>query len=855
MSFYKKIKKLFNNPKLFFKDAIEKRFFALDNVYKRYLPKKYKAYSKYTIISAVYNVEKYLDDYFNSIINQRLDFKNNIFMILVDDGSTDNCAKIIKKYQKKYPKNIVYLYKENGGQASARNLGLKYMQENNYQTPWVTFTDPDDFLDRNYFYEVDKFLSTHQDDDICMVGCKVLLFWENLNKTTEHPLNSLKFINKQKPIFVFELNREIQAACRSFFLSNILHAKQIKFDDRINIFEDMKFVVEYLININPCSKIQFLDSSIYYLRKRTERNSTIDRAIDNLDFYLKTLQYGVLEVLKKTKNHSFLKKYICNVAFSQLIYNIRTVLEDKCKILSIQEKEDFLNLLINSFIYIEQKEILAFNFLGNSFFYKIGILNCFKKEKPPFQIVYIEDYDPYKEQILITYYTGDDKDVESIRIDDKEIYPNYEKIVKYDFLDRVFCYQKRLWVSIPKDAIDKLEIWINNTKSMIQWKNYLIEINAIRKKFDQLKANIHDIWLFIDRDVEADDNAEHLYRYIMQNHPEQKIVFALRKESPDWERLEKEGFNLIECYSKTFYDVASSVKYFISSHTPASFKVKLSSGQKFLFLGHGVDAADISKWFNTLNINVRFVSSKQEYDFIVKNYNNYILSKKEVVITGQPRHDTLLKNNKYNNKKILIMPTWRLYLVQDREITFNRHLVDNFFESEYYKNWFSFFNDPVFMYIVQKYKYQVDFVPHFNMRAILDKCVFPDFINISYRENNEPFQTKFQTSDILITDYTSAAFEMAYLKKPVIYYQFDKKEFFDNHSYKEGWFDYEKNGFGPVAYSKKDLLRNLENILKNNCLTDDIYKNNINSLFLFIDQENSKRIFNVISKLDIYEEI
>ncbi|ELE6060947.1 glycosyltransferase family 2 protein, partial [Campylobacter coli] len=160
----KKLRKLRTNPKLFFKDAIEKKSLWLNNTYKKYLPKKHKGFTQYTIISAVYNVEKYLDDYFNSIINQRLDFKKNIFMILVDDGSTDNSAQIIKKYQKKYPKNIVYLYKENDGQASARNLGLKYMQENHYKTPWVTFTDPDDFLDRNYFYEVDKFLATHQDD-------------------------------------------------------------------------------------------------------------------------------------------------------------------------------------------------------------------------------------------------------------------------------------------------------------------------------------------------------------------------------------------------------------------------------------------------------------------------------------------------------------------------------------------------------------------------------------------------------------------------------------------------------------------------------------------------------------------
>ncbi|EIY3478653.1 glycosyltransferase family 2 protein, partial [Campylobacter coli] len=214
---FKKLRKLRTNPKLFFKDAIEKKVFWLSKVYKKYLPKKYKGFTQYTIISAVYNVEKYLDDYFNSIINQRLDFKKNIFMILVDDGSTDNSANIIKKYQKKYPKNIVYLYKENGGQASARNLGLKYMQENHYKTPWVTFTDPDDFLDRNYFYEVDKFLLTHQDDDICIISTNVFIYNNITQNIQVHP-SSFKFQNGNILKKIKDLKKEVQSSTPAFFL-------------------------------------------------------------------------------------------------------------------------------------------------------------------------------------------------------------------------------------------------------------------------------------------------------------------------------------------------------------------------------------------------------------------------------------------------------------------------------------------------------------------------------------------------------------------------------------------------------------------------------------------------------------
>ncbi|EAJ0678415.1 glycosyltransferase family 2 protein, partial [Campylobacter coli] len=244
---FKKLRKLRTNPKLFFKDAIEKKVFWLSGVYNKYLPKKHKGFTQYTIISAVYNVEKYLDDYFNSIINQRLDFKKNIFMVLVDDGSTDNSANIIKKYQKKYPKNIVYIYKENGGQASARNLGLKYMQENNYKAPWVTFTDPDDFLDRNYFYKVDKFLSAHQDDDICMIGCNVIFYHEKQKLYKDNHALNFKFKNGIQVKENCNLDNFIQLFTNSSFINTNYLAKHIRFDKKLKPnFEDAKFINEYL---------------------------------------------------------------------------------------------------------------------------------------------------------------------------------------------------------------------------------------------------------------------------------------------------------------------------------------------------------------------------------------------------------------------------------------------------------------------------------------------------------------------------------------------------------------------------------------------------------------------------------
>ncbi|WP_410689505.1 CDP-glycerol:glycerophosphate glycerophosphotransferase [Campylobacter lari] len=830
MSTFKKVKKLLKNPKLFFKDAIEKR-------------KKHKGFAQYTIISAVYNVEKYLDDYFNSIINQRLDFKKNIFMILVDDGSTDDSANIIKKYQKKYPKNIVYLYKENGGQASARNLGLKYMQENNYKTPWVTFTDPDDFLDRNYFYEVDKFLSTHQDDDICMIATNVILYNDKTQDIQQHAC-SFKFNNKSTLKSINSLKNEMQSSTPAIFVFKRISQAKIFFNEDKKLatnFEDGLFCYEYMLK-NYNSNIVFLKESIYYYRKQI-LSSTTSKALKEKEFYLGVCQFFP-ELYLKFKHVFKHTLYIENIILYFFFWQIKPIINspEKISILNENEKQQYLKLLDQNFSYIDNDTIMNFSLAGCWFFHKVGILNCFKNEKPPFQIAYIEDYDPYKEQILITYYTGDDKDIESIRIDNEAIYADYEKIVKYDFLDRVFCYQKRLWINIPKYAKDKLEIFINDKQIMVgKYGEYSLDVKNIRKEL-QKRLPKSDIWLFADRDYEADDNAEHLYRYIMKNHPEQEIVFALRKESSDWERLEKEGFNLIEFGSFEFERIIEKIEFFISSHHPAAFNICLKQYQQFIFLGHGTDAVDLSRWFNTLNIRLRISSLIPEYYSLFDDYNRYTLTDKEVAITGQPRHDSLYQNNKTGNKNILIMPTWRTYLVYSDQNAFDRKIIeDTFFSSNYYHYWNSLLNNKALKELVYKYGYSITFTPHFNMRSMLERCTFPNYIKIVYRREGKSFQENFQNADLMITDYTSAAFEMAYLGKPVIYYQFDREEFFKNHSYQQGWFDYKKDGFGPVVENEENLLKELEVYLQKDCLT---FSNN--ELFAFAKGGNCNRVYNAI---------
>ena len=124
---------------------------------------------KFSIIMSIYKVEEYIEEAIESVVNQDIGFKENIELILVNDGSPDNSEKICKKYKKLYPKNIKYIVKENGGLSSARNLGLKHVEGE-----IINFMDPDDILELDVCRRVQKFMDKHE--DINLVALRINLF-------------------------------------------------------------------------------------------------------------------------------------------------------------------------------------------------------------------------------------------------------------------------------------------------------------------------------------------------------------------------------------------------------------------------------------------------------------------------------------------------------------------------------------------------------------------------------------------------------------------------------------------------------------------------------------------------------
>lgn len=871
----RKLRKLINNPKLFWKDAVLKRINKPSTTQAVLAASPFAKVSKgsfkYVVISAVYNVEEYLDHYFRSLARQTLDFTNNITLILVDDGSTDSSAEIIKRWQTRYPENIIYLNKENGGQASARNFGLDYIEENfedleNFD--YVTFIDPDDFVDVKYFRSVDRLASKqHAGERLAMICCNFIFYFEKSGAFSDtHPLR-YRFKNGETVVPINKMGRMIHLQAPSaFFDVELIYLNRLRFDERIRpTFEDAHFSNRYLL-LNWDRHVAFIQRAKYFYRKRDGGGSTLDTATNKKELYLDVLEYGCLGLISAAYELGFtsvpvqIQRVILYHLGNYLTWHSLINKPDKLHFLSDEEKHKFLSLLDDLFKEIDRKTIIEFELAGIWFLHKVGILSCFKDEIPPFQIVYITNIDVTKNQVQLRYF-ADEVGLEKFIIDGQDSIPHNTKTVKQGFLGRTFVMERWVWLPLPIGDLDtSLSIELPNYDNVRislkgrQFKNG-VKIADIRKAFGIIDdTSPEELWLLMDRDTQADDNAEHLYRYIMNEYPEKNIKFVLRRKSHDWARLERDGFDLLPYGSRQHEKHLRKCTKIISSHIDqhvVDYFGDGSLGQKqLIFLQHGITKDDLSPWLNGKNIDLFVTAAREEYASVIANDSGYKFTEKEVTLTGFPRHDALLSKQQkvWSEKLIVIMPTWRSFLV-GRKLSGNiREKNAQFLNSDYAAHWKSVLDSDGLRTMVKKHGYRVVLFPHPNMIPYISDLNLPDHIE-EFDLDRGTIQDLFCQSALMITDYSSVAFEMAYLKKTTLYFQFDHEDFFRGHLSK-GYFDYQQHGFGPVCWDENTLLEALERSLEADAKPEAKYAKRMDEFFAFRDEGNCERTYNAICALD-----
>lgn len=374
-----------------------------------------------------------------------------------------------------------------------------------------------------------------------------------------------------------------------------------------------------------------------------------------------------------------------------------------------------------------------------------------------------------------------------------------------------------------------------------------------RKLYSYLKRiTKKEIWLISDRISQANDNGEAFFRFLCRKKPDGILYyFVINKNCHDYQRMKKIGPTIarMSMLHKLLYLLADKI---ISSqtedYTPGPFMGHRNLYQDivydktFVFLQHGVTEKDVSEYLNKYSKNISGLVTCSAVERKSMIGGNYYYSEKEIWLTGFPRFDRL-ENKK--EKIIAIMPTWRKELAGKLlSDTGLRETVPGFQESDYYINYNTLVNDEVLLNSLKQKGYKLLFMPHPNMKQYLP--VFEKREDVLFVDNEMSYSEVFSKASLLVTDYSSTAFDFAYLRKPIIYFQFDKDYFFANHSLAKGYFDYERDGFGEVVYTVEDCVQCILSYLASDFEMKESYMGRTNTFFAYEDKNNSERVFNKI---------
>jgi CDP-glycerol glycerophosphotransferase len=365
-----------------------------------------------------------------------------------------------------------------------------------------------------------------------------------------------------------------------------------------------------------------------------------------------------------------------------------------------------------------------------------------------------------------------------------------------------------------------------------------------------LKIINKKLWVVCEGPKEARENGYYFYKYIREKHPEINAYYAIDKRSKAYFNVQVLG-NIIQYGSIKHWVFYLAATKNISSQKsgnpcPPLFYVlhtkRIINGHR-IYLGHGVVISDTAfLHYNVTKFELIIAGAKPEHDYFI---NHFGYTPKKAIYTGLPRFDYLWVE-KVNYKQIVIMPTWRDWIAREPN---PKKMEKLFLESKFYKYYQNLLNNSDFIKFIESNNIVVYFYPHINMQKFI-KYFSSTSENIIIASNkNYTASSLINSSALMISDYSSVTTDFAYQMRPVIYYQFDEEEFRENQ-YAKGYFDFKKNGFGPVISTEKRLVECIKDIVSKEYALQGKYLDRITTFYPIRDRNNSERIFNIVLNME-----
>lgn len=303
---------------------------------------------KISVIIPVYNAENTIERAINSVINQTIGF-DNIELILVDDNSSDNSKKIIKKYSDSYPNIVSFFSKENHGYPGfGRNFGIE-----NSNSKFIMFMDNDDKYDCNICKILYDNLIKYNADIVCCDFKDIDMETNYIYRGNKNYPNNYEIIEYESD-FIYYPNVLIW---NKIFKKSIIQENNIKFVEKMDN-EDSLFSLEYFLNINSLIDVQNYYGYIHYISGNNLSLPSFKYTIGVLKSYYVinslfnqySMEYNIYEIFKGRINMTLERCVLMNDANFDKIQYVIQELYDFEKYLGISKIK--LNMIILTFINI-----------------------------------------------------------------------------------------------------------------------------------------------------------------------------------------------------------------------------------------------------------------------------------------------------------------------------------------------------------------------------------------------------------------------------------------------------------------------------------------------------------------------
>lgn len=867
-----------------------------------------------SLVVPTYNVARYLPDFLDSLEAQAFD-RGAVEVVFVNDGSLDDSAAIIERWIARVDVDARIVTQENGGLSAARNRGLDEIVGE-----WVTFPDPDDVYEPGYLQTVLSFLAT-DDGGKTHLMCTNLIFFDDVTGLTSgHPLRG-RFAEGQRVVDLDQHSGFVHLSGASgFYRRDVLMQNKLRFDSRIRPnFEDGHLTALYLA-LFDAPQVALLPDARYLYRRREDGSSLVQGSWMRREKYVDVLRYGHLDLLERiAAARGRVPLWAQNMVLYDLAYYFRTDARPNSPTASLTPEvtSQFHDLLGQILTYIDEDAIDDFRVTWISADMRAALLIGGKGARPRPERLALDRLDTARRLVRLQYFYSGDAPTEEFLSHRFRVDPVYEKTRGVRFFGRNMVWHRTVWLPAtdslsarldgrrmplilssgrPQFEILPTQLWprlgncpppsdspnaqlSNRPRSRFERRRRRASVyakgltthqgrsRAVNRNKERVlrwyartlgRAKYGEAWLLIDRDNQAQDNAEHLYRYLRTEKPDVNAWFVISRSSSDWSRLEREGFRLIP--HKTWrhrvalmhcvHLISSQVDHYIVNPLPKRFG---PPGWHYTFLQHGVTKDDLSTWLNRKSIDRMITATPDEHQSIVGFGSPYLLSEKEVSMTGFPRHDRLLRlAEQYDapRRTLLVMPTWRRDLLLDQLTGGNeRALRPDFWKSSYAVNWRLVLESSRLQETLAEHGWRMVFIPHPNMQGYLKNHPLPKSLDVR-RFSDVDIQQVLAEAGAMITDYSSLAFEMAYIERPVVYYQFDQTEFFSGaHAYRRGEWSYEDAGFGPVTVDSKTAIDSLVQVIERDGEADRLYARRMQATFPHRDGACSRRAYESITEL------